>query len=75
MRYPFPELILTPAGGLLHELSNEGARTQFENFLEAMILPALVSSAQVSPVHVFVSVSRAASRYLLHPNLLHALFT
>jgi hypothetical protein len=35
-------------GGLLHELSNEGARGQFENFLEAMILPALVSSAEVS---------------------------
>jgi len=32
--------------GLLHELSNEGARSQFENFLESMILPALVASAE-----------------------------
>nr|WOE90271.1 BTB/POZ domain-containing protein 10-like protein [Scolopendra mutilans] len=32
--------------GLLHELSNEGARQQFELFLEDLILPAMVSSAQ-----------------------------
>ncbi|KAK2725547.1 BTB/POZ domain-containing protein 10-like isoform X1 [Artemia franciscana] len=32
--------------GLLHELSNEGARVQFESFLESLILPAMVSSAQ-----------------------------
>lgn len=32
--------------GLLHELSNEGARQQFELFLEELILPAMVSSAQ-----------------------------
>lgn len=44
-------LFALPSGGLLHELSNEGARTQFENFLEAMILPALVSSAEVSFLH------------------------
>ena len=42
--------------GLLHELSNEGARAQFESFLEAMILPALVSSAEVSTLlYAFVS--------------------
>lgn len=32
--------------GLLHELSNEGARSQFEVFLEDLVLPLMVSSAQ-----------------------------
>ncbi|XP_045462315.1 BTB/POZ domain-containing protein 10 isoform X2 [Harmonia axyridis] len=32
--------------GLLHELSNEGARSQFEEFLELLILPLMVNSAQ-----------------------------
>ncbi|XP_050544281.1 BTB/POZ domain-containing protein 10 [Daktulosphaira vitifoliae] len=32
--------------GLLHELSNEGARYQFEVFLEELILPPMVNSAQ-----------------------------
>ncbi|XP_060808561.1 BTB/POZ domain-containing protein 10 [Amyelois transitella] len=32
--------------GLLHELSNEGARRQFEAFLEKLILPLMVRSAQ-----------------------------
>jgi BTB/POZ domain-containing protein 10 len=32
--------------GLLHELSNEGARCQFELFLEELILPLMVGSAQ-----------------------------
>lgn len=32
--------------GLLHELSNEGAREQFELFLESLILPLMVASAQ-----------------------------
>ncbi|KAG7211510.1 hypothetical protein KM043_010778 [Ampulex compressa] len=31
--------------GLLHELSNEGARCQFEVFLEDLILPLMVNSA------------------------------
>ncbi|XP_015198026.2 BTB/POZ domain-containing protein KCTD20 isoform X1 [Lepisosteus oculatus] len=31
---------------LLHELSNDGARRQFEVFLEELVLPAMVSSAQ-----------------------------
>lgn len=31
---------------LLHELSNEGARSQFESFLESMVLPAMVASAE-----------------------------
>lgn len=33
--------------GLLHELSNEGARGQFNTFLEDIILPELVVSAEV----------------------------
>ncbi|KAK6628805.1 BTB/POZ domain-containing protein 10 [Polyplax serrata] len=32
--------------GLLHELSNEGARRQFEVFLEELIFPLMVNSAQ-----------------------------
>jgi BTB/POZ domain-containing protein 10 len=34
--------------GLLHELSNDGARGQFSVFLENIILPQLVISADVS---------------------------
>lgn len=34
-------------GGLLHELSNDGARQQFNVFLEDQILPHMVLSAQV----------------------------
>jgi BTB/POZ domain-containing protein 10 len=33
--------------GLLHELSNDGARGQFSVFLENIILPQLVISADV----------------------------
>ena len=44
-------LCLTPSsGGLLHEISNIGAKNQFENFLEDLILPAMVGSAQVSTI-------------------------
>lgn len=32
--------------GLLHELSNEGARQQFENFLEDLLMPLMLNSAQ-----------------------------
>ncbi|KFM57200.1 BTB/POZ domain-containing protein 10, partial [Stegodyphus mimosarum] len=32
--------------GFLHELSNEGARRQFDNFLEELILPMMVTSAK-----------------------------
>lgn len=32
--------------GLLHELSNDGARQQFEEFLEELVLPLMVLSAQ-----------------------------
>lgn len=32
--------------GLLHELSNEGARQQFENFLEELLMPLMLNSAQ-----------------------------
>lgn len=34
-------------GGLLHELSNDGARKQFNLFLDDMILPEMVVAAQV----------------------------
>jgi hypothetical protein len=36
------------AGGLLHELSNDGARKKFEEYLEELILPLMVKSASVS---------------------------
>lgn len=39
-------LLHNVTGGLLHELSNEGARCQFEVFLEDLILPLMVISAQ-----------------------------
>lgn len=32
--------------GLLHELSNEGARVQFESFLEELLMPLMITSAQ-----------------------------
>lgn len=32
--------------GLLHELSNEGARQQFESFLEELLMPLMLNSAQ-----------------------------
>ena len=35
------------SGGLLHELSNDGAKRQFELFLENEIFPVLVEAAQV----------------------------
>ena len=38
--------ILIKIGGLLHELSNEGAKCQFEVFLEELILPLMVNSAE-----------------------------
>ena len=41
--------------GLLHELSNDGAKKQFEMFLENDIYPVLVESAQVSDFIVFLS--------------------
>lgn len=34
------------SGGLLHELSNDGARFQFEFFLEELMLQLMVNSAQ-----------------------------
>ena len=39
----------------MHELSNEGARTQFEKFLEERILPEMVNSAQVSPIQFSIN--------------------
>lgn len=48
-------------GGLLHELSNEGARAQFEDFLESMILPAMVFSAEVRATIHFIHSSYCTS--------------
>lgn len=39
-------LIAFISGALMHELSNDGARKQFEFYLEEMILPLMVASAQ-----------------------------
>lgn len=33
-------------GALLHELSNDGAKRQFDVFLEELVVPVMVSSAQ-----------------------------
>lgn len=33
-------------GALMHELSNDGARRQFEFYLEEMVVPLMVASAQ-----------------------------
>ena len=41
--YPAPPHL--PPGGLLHELSNDGARHQFEEFLESLLLPLMVRAA------------------------------
>ncbi|MGH0172378.1 UNVERIFIED_CONTAM: hypothetical protein FKN15_002325 [Acipenser sinensis] len=39
-------MIASYQGALLHELSNDGARRQFEGFLQELVLPVMVSSAQ-----------------------------
>ena len=39
--------IITIIGDLLHELSNDGAKKQFEDYLK-YIMPALVQCARVS---------------------------
>lgn len=38
--------MVSPSGALMHELSNDGARRQFECYLEEMVLPLMVASAQ-----------------------------
>ena len=40
------ELCVT--GGLLHELSNDGARQRFAEYLDELLLPLMVKSASVS---------------------------
>lgn len=37
---------MAQTGALMHELSNDGARRQFESYLEEMVLPLMVASAQ-----------------------------
>ena len=41
-------IIIYSSGGLLHELSNDGARDQFECYLEELLVPQMVLSAQVN---------------------------
>ena len=38
-------------GDFLHELSNDGARAQFEEYLEPYIIPAMVHCARVRLTH------------------------
>lgn len=47
------------SGGLLHELSNDGARQQFEEYLEELILPLMVKSANVSTTYYVAVVTKA----------------
>lgn len=42
------------AGGLLHELSNDGAREQFNVYLEDKILLQMVVASRVSSIQCFV---------------------
>ena len=42
------------AGGLLHELSNDGAREQFNVYLEDKILLQMVVASRVSSIQFFV---------------------
>lgn len=44
--WPSSVLYPPPPGALMHELSNDGARRQFECYLEEMVLPLMVASAQ-----------------------------
>lgn len=39
---------LITTGCLLHEISNDGAREEFEKYLDTLILPEMVSCAKVS---------------------------
>lgn len=40
-------IVVVFTGDLLHELSNDGAKNQFQYFVEEYILPVMVSSAKV----------------------------
>ena len=42
------KILLYLTGDLLHELSNDGAKNQFQYFVEEYILPVMVSSAKVN---------------------------
>ena len=52
-------------GSLLHELSNDGARQQFNSFLDELILPQMVSSAQVILVFVYSNTGLCILRLLI----------
>ena len=43
-------MLLCWTGDLLHELSNDGAKDQFQYFVEKYILPVMVSSAKVHSI-------------------------
>ena len=43
----YSHFLLCLTGDLLHELSNDGAKNQFQYFVEEYILPVMVSSAKV----------------------------
>ena len=45
------------AGCLLHELSNDGARQQFNLYLEDRILPHMVNVAEVGQLSPIVNVT------------------
>lgn len=51
----------TLLGDFLNELSNDGARMQFESFLENQIMPAMVLCAKVRSVG-----DRTAGQHALH---------
>jgi hypothetical protein len=40
----------TLSGELLHELSNDGAKNQFQEFLEQFIVPVMVDAAKVKQI-------------------------
>ena len=50
--------VVLVSGGMLHELSNDGARRQFEEYLEELILPLMVKCANVSLLISYESVCR-----------------
>lgn len=53
--------------GLLHELSNDGARQQFEEFLEELVLPLMVLSAQKGDreCHIYILLEDDVSIYFV----------
>lgn len=46
--------LLCFTGGLLHELSNDGARHRFAEYLDELLLPLMVKSTNVSAVYFYI---------------------